>query len=772
MFRSIIFIVATLVCYTNAAGTPPPPCIEAFRAFAFSDCNEYGERTAFEYWNQSCTPSALVLNEPRTAPCEMECPSGTFYSARFIGCERCAFGEYSYTGDIISNFSPWPVNLVTYCTPQPCSPWVPSGLGSFISSGNNSIRFNNDGTVLRWVSSSVVLVVNAVKYGGGRVTFQYRVESESGFDGLAVYLNNTRMKFADFGNFLASGLQFEWKTYDILLPQGTTEIRWSYEKATAKTSYDTGRVGRDRAYLGNIRIDGSVLERETCSQCPGGYKAVPTADRCELCPAGTYAPPGSSKCTTCPTNTYSAAGAAACSTKIRCEASDYIIQYSACDAGYNTRSLTYKINNPNCVPSSVTTPSPVLGVQCAPCMVGKYLQATCVPCPPGQYYSGSCQDCNGGNAAVPSLTFPDFDVLDGQLINGGFTTSCKGACPKTGPWDVYPTRADGNTVVGLYSGVLGASAISVLGLHSNLITTGYIKFRYYFAHRGPHPGDHVSATFYVKNQVYFLDINTYDSSDNAGEFKSDLLPAGSYDFSWEFMKDFVDDQVALVIQSLEVFGDDNGGTSTCIECFAGHSCSANSNVMTPCAPGTYSDGTSGVCTPCAGNTIAPNAGSKSCTACPDGSVATNGTSCVYSCKFKGDGFSYDLSPIKSKKYGPLFRGDVMADIVADALLVERFYVKLCDFVQDNSCGADSNSFVCSRFNANKTLKLGTAATFKTNKYSGVTATYSGGSPCESLSGSRTTVINLLCDLDSSNVDGKIRWAGEYPTCQYNFEILT
>jgi hypothetical protein len=112
----------------------------------------------------------------------------------------------------------------------------------------------------------------------------------------------------------------------------------------------------------------------------------------------------------------------------------------------------------------------------------------------------------------------------------------------------------------------------------------------------------------------------------------------------------------------------------------------------------------------------------------------------------------------------------MADIVADALQVERFYLKLCDYVKGDACQADGNAFVCSRFAANKTQNLGTSAVFQGNQYSGVTITYTGGGACES--SARSTKVVLRCDIDQSNTEGKIRFVGEFPPCTYNFEILT
>ena len=61
--------------------------------------------------------------------------------------------------------------------------------------------------------------------------------------------------------------------------------------------------------------------------------------------------------------------------------------------------------------------------------------------------------------------------------------------------------------------------------------------------------------------------------------------------------------------------------------------------------------------------------------------------------------------------------------------------------------------------------------YANNGYKGLSVTFGGGDRCGAAGVSRSTVVSLKCDADRSNIDGTIRFVGESPPCQFNFEML-
>eukprot|EP00760_Papus_ankaliazontas_P035710 PhM_4_TR7988/c0_g3_i1/m.29822 len=257
------FILLFAISGTTASD---PACTQDDIGYMFGPC-EGEQRKSISYWKRACTATAdgPQLQAPRSAPCQVQCNSGTFYSAKTLGCDQCEAGTYLYAGRTeFLTFSPLPQGFVSHCSPKPCKPWVPSESGSYLHSNNQTDDSGEDR-----VTTILSYTAEIVNSAGGKLTFSYRTESEEYFDGLKLVINGNEVNTGHFNNFLSTGVRQQWQEYSVALKTGTNQIDWTYLKDQDNNSpAGTRGVGLDRAFVRDIRIDGTHTSSMACTPCP------------------------------------------------------------------------------------------------------------------------------------------------------------------------------------------------------------------------------------------------------------------------------------------------------------------------------------------------------------------------------------------------------------------------------------------------------------------------------------------------------------------------
>eukprot|EP00759_Apiculatamorpha_spiralis_P016365 PhF_6_TR22580/c0_g1_i1/m.32181 len=807
MTISFLFVVAIVVHLGTV--TSVDPCTENDRQYAFTPCNPLTQsRTSITYYSRSCNATGLntQLYLPRPAPCVMECPSGTYYSPKTIDCEQCPIGTYSSTGDAVDTYDSLPTSFVTYCTRQPCESWQPGPYATYFHSGNQSVgtRLDNDDST----SSVLTFVVNVVQPAGGSVSFNYLVESEANFDGLTVSLNGTRQQFNPLSKFLGTGLMRSWTYLSIPLPYGGTEVTLAFEKdADVRTTLQAA-FGSDRAYIRDIVFEGTKMYVLKCQSCPAGTYTNNGRTACLPCAANTYSDVGAKKCTACPDNTFAGERSSSCTQKIPCNAfTDYAPTFTKCDKSTGKRDKSYVKLNPYCTETSVTLPPKELYVDCAACPAGTTQNNfQCIQCEDGTARDNSalaCKSCFQGTAAVKSLVFTDFDMLDGDPQNFGYFDTyciglCKGcttSCTNRLGWEVLGLReaGGGNTpIMVLHSGAgRGIHADSILTMMSNVVSPGAIRFKYFF-YRRPSPfasslPDDVSGSFIVNDNIeYKLSAENF-GIDHTGYFEIPLA-VGVYKFAWIFHKNMVQDStspISLALRNLEVVGDSRGGASRCQDCLPGYTCGNKTAIMKPCPAGTFQNlSRSTACIPCPPGTVS-GPGSTKCRTCTGSTFPNeNQTDCYSTCMFSTDQYTYDLTLLRSIMYGPIglqtSTFDLTQTALADSKGLYRFFMKVCEplgsMAQQVCPGTPDSSYICLRLTRNVTTNLGSDIRFTSNKEKGLTLSYVNGGLCGSLTANEdnryhSSSLRLECDKDRSNTQGILKEIVQ-TGCGYNFNLLT
>ena len=119
--------------------------------------------------------------------------------------------------------------------------------GSVIGSGNNSAHPQ----VVK-LFSRLYMNVNFVR--DGNVTFKFRVDSETGFDGLSFQI--------DYDEWLGRvNTQLEWREATFAVARGSHQLQWVYQKD------NSGDVGEDRAWLQIVELVGTKFADDECSAC-------------------------------------------------------------------------------------------------------------------------------------------------------------------------------------------------------------------------------------------------------------------------------------------------------------------------------------------------------------------------------------------------------------------------------------------------------------------------------------------------------------------------
>jgi len=798
-------------------------CTEGDVRSMFTPCNgKTGLMESIQYFDRICenpvNGSGVSLKPPRATPCIKSCNSGTFYSAASLNCEPCAKGEFSNSGgEVINNFATFPSRFATYCSPQPCSTWRKSYGGFMLDSGNQSVGqrhsvwYSGVDESVEVILSTIIDVINP---RGGKLMFQYRVESEKFFDGLQVFINGSLVSNPDSAvgssRFFATGMHHTWREASIPLTPGRAEVHFKYSKDSNQVSDGGSFAGLDRAFLKDFTIEGVQMYAPACSKCaPGEYTDKQGSMDCRVCPRNTYSGAGSPGCTPCDDGSWAPVGSGMCFTKASCTADDYVASYEVCKMGSNgkaSRLRQWKLVNTRCIETASSMPQSG-EVDCALCPSGMYTDASlnCVACPSGQaLIGGTCSACQQGTAAVPMLDYSGgFDYLGGNLVgSAGFSMSCSGLCSSCADGTACTTADSGfelasftnhdedNTVVGIRQSLSNGYAFtSRLSYKFSLVTDGSVSINYAFIRQGagtnPVP-DVLTATLAVNGEEFELDKYHVTPGAPVGTFARQLPGPASYELVFTVAQSGYiapDDVFAAAILSMVVEGDASGASSKCSACKAGHYCPGSTDRYMPCGYGTAQPRSGQAsCDVCSGNSISKEIGAKYCQYCGYGSYASaDHKVCINTCNISLGGNQFDFTDLRGIVFGPLLQPGSRTDLTQDemdAMNMYRFFISPCSFVNQDKTRGDvcsisygnlvEDAYSCQRLNANRSYSAGDDLHFSVNYASQqLNMRISGGDMCHRANVARSTNITFLCDPNQEGY-GTMQYISEAPQCQYNF----
>eukprot|EP00756_Hemistasia_phaeocysticola_P065781 Hpha_TRINITY_DN8787_c0_g1::TRINITY_DN8787_c0_g1_i1::g.45219::m.45219 len=554
------------------------------------------------------------------------------------------------------------------------------------------------------------------------------------------------------------------------------------------------------------------------------------------------------QCLACDTDTHWALpGSAKCTRKKPCTSADYVPVYGPCkQVGEELqREQRWEAANPVCIDKESNRPA-TKQVNCSQCMDGFRRDGlSCVSCPLGEALvnNNTCQACPAGQIAVRGRVYRDFDPLDGNLTGHGFKTECtpyadcRDASEGSNAWELRRLFEKGT---GVYVTVLssgqghGASVESTLTLYVETYMDGILDFEYVFEHFQEDLNlDQVTGTFTINDRpgvpVWQSDhalevpLNRFNNIDKIGSLRNDIagldddytdgypLRANTtYELRWVFEKNNLPAEVSLNLRSLSITGVRDGASAGCIDCPQGHACPEGSHEAKPCPKGSYQDAVGATaCKECPASEVAPNTGSSRCDVCGLGTGSSPAHDrCQSECVFETPaGGLVDLRPIGHRLLGPavdvkdlmqkehlgitpdaalrLFQNDSQSRTEADNAGVHRYFLKLCEFVNDG--GADEQrscpetrwdtdidqAYVCQRISTDRGYSLGNWVQYTPlPEGKGVNITFTGGDICR-LPGKppfpRSTSVTLECDLSAA--DDTLTFVQEVE-CQYFFRFAT
>lgn len=797
-------------------------CTQADVRSIFTPCNQRtGLMESIQYFDRVCSAneSAVSLSAPRAAPCVRLCPSGTFYSPVTIDCVKCEKGEFSNSGgEIINTFSTFPSRFATYCSPKPCQPWLVSDGSLSIDSGNQSTGVRHS----QWynsedesVQSTLSTIIDVINPNGGKLMFQYRVESEKNFDGLQLFFNGSLVENPDASvsnaRFFATGLHHQWRQAALQLPPGRVEVRFVYSKDANQASEAGVYAGLDRAFLKDFTIEGVQMFAPSCTKCaPGEYADKTGSMDCNVCPKNTYSGAGAPGCTPCADGQWAPVGSSSCVVKQECKAEDYVAVYDACTISPTSpnpqRRRQWKLVSSRCIQTASSMP-PSDYVPCALCPTGFHTDSNfaCVPCPAGQKFdsvTNACVVCGAGTAAVPIVDYGNgFDTPDGTLDPQLFEMSCEGLCAGCPDGQAYCTskgegfevvpfvnKDEDNTINGIRQTLSnGNSFTSKLTYKFHLTTDGSVFLTYKFIRQGAGTGpvpSALTATITLDGREFLLD-KYFSSGDLKGTLMRGLSGPGDYELVFTVSQSGYiapDDMFAVALLSLVIEGDSRGAANKCSQCKAGHYCPGGTDTYLACSLGTAQPrmGQSR-CDACSGNMIAKELASSTCQPCAYGTtVRADHKLCENQCNVTFAGNNYDFSELRGVVFGPLFPAGVRSDLSQDqmdAMNLYRFFISPCSLVNTDKTRTDicsqqfgtlvEDAYACQRLNANRSYSMGDDIHYQFLPSQQLAMRITGGDMCHRANVPRTTNITFVCD-PSQDGYGTMQFVNEEPQCQYNF----
>ncbi|CUE74841.1 membrane-associated protein, putative [Bodo saltans] len=806
-------------------------CTAADLKSLFTPCNTAtGEMQSIQYFDKNCDNSgnhSVPLHSPRPTPCIKSCPSGTYYSPVTLGCEQCSPGEFSNSGgEIINTFgATLPGRFSSYCSPQPCEPWRVAPGRVYLDSGNQSVGVRH-GSWFSAVDESVAVtlatVVNVINPRGGKVLFQYRVESEKSFDGLQLYFNGTLVKNADYPNvgterFFATGIHHQFRQAAVPLPVGRTDVRFVYSKDANQLSEAGGVVDLDRAFLKDFTFEGVQMFAPYCTPCgPGEYADAKGAMDCKICAKDTFSTGGAQGCQRCGSTQWAPVGSAKCFDKLQCTAEDYVAVYGDCtvspsDSSKYTRSRDWKLINSRCIETSSTIPASS-DVACEICSPGFYVndKLVCVPCESGSMYDSTtkqCTPCGKGSAALPIVDYSSgFDSLKGTIPQDIFSMSCSGlcsTCPEGQEWcqsagqgfalAPFVNHDADNTIVGIRQDLAnGNSYTSVLTYKFHMVSDGGISLSYGFFKQGlgnTAVPDELTATITIAGKEHLLD-KYYVGPPTKPQIIQSLDGPADYELTFMVTQSgFVapEDMYAATLLSMKITGDGRGAAGECTSCRRGHYCPGATPNFVPCPLGKSqaSEGKS-TCDACTGNSISKELGSIWCQSCDVGTVVSaNHQLCENQCNFSFAGNRFDFTDLKGVIFGPLLPTGSRTDLTTDemdSMNMYRFFISPCSLVNTDKenalkCstlfGSDlEDAYSCQRLNGNQSYSAGDDLHYFVHPVTQqLTMRITGGTMCHRAGVARSTNVTFVCD-PTQNGYGSMQYISEEPQCQYNFQYTS
>ncbi|KAG2531265.1 hypothetical protein BBO99_00001632 [Phytophthora kernoviae] len=255
------------------------------------------------------------------------------------------------------------------------------------------------------VDVTTMTTTNATFVRDGTVTYKYRVDAESPYDGLIFQVDD------DQGAPLISQSD-GWKEKVVEVSTGTHTLAWNYMKDYA------GDAGEDKAYIKVIEIVGTAFADLHCHTC-GGDMTMTGGSLCAFCGPNEYAAAKSDSeldftCYACPANSYAPKGSIgidSCVEQRACTMDDVEETYTACKK--DARNVKYSWSQPqSCdatLEDSIKLPAPQKGVACANCARGYQPMDddSCEACSVGQAMTttGACSQCPAGQVVVKALEY-------------------------------------------------------------------------------------------------------------------------------------------------------------------------------------------------------------------------------------------------------------------------------------------------------------------------------------------------------------------------------
>eukprot|EP01061_Rhynchopus_euleeides_P001273 TRINITY_DN10904_c1_g2_i1.p1 TRINITY_DN10904_c1_g2~~TRINITY_DN10904_c1_g2_i1.p1 ORF type:complete len:1028 (+),score=355.69 TRINITY_DN10904_c1_g2_i1:426-3086(+) len=690
--------------------------------------------------------------------------------------------------------------MSTYCHPSGCSTWeVQDGV---LTSGDNHNKYD--------VNTHLVFSID-IDADYGDVTIEYRVECELDNAVFLIYADDSVV----LGQKVKTGIDFTWETVTFSLRRGAHLLRFAYEKANA------GSVQSDRAFVRSIVVGGQERTVTACTECAAGTVANVTGQSdCFRCHAGQMRA-NSSACVACPEGEISPSGSDTCTAMPVCQ----FPIYTRCGPGGDQGSLqrTETWDQPDC-----KSDKPSATVACSACPAGYFRNQTgggCTRCATGEHYDateGKCVACGDGEYPVRELVYNGFDAIEGMNPVAGFEfddeklvaiNTCSGLCrgPEAGndAWKVQRvarTSADSTPAVLSTGHGHGPTAEVTFKLKVHMEMAGTLDFEYYFSGTTTC----VTAVFSIEEVSPNNDVRTakYPLVTNKASYEqrglaSDLGAIGTlkqnhaYTLTWAFTKNChagvdASHESTLNLATLNLTGLTGAGAAQCRPCPPGFQCPKAG--PSPCPLGMHQPATGQTaCQKCPAGEISNVLGSTECLACGTAKANAAQTTCIAVCRFSDPDDvtkTYDLTSIGNLLLGPVVdkahlesrsrwyseAPDVKNQTSLDLAAVQRYYMKLCEIVNDDTsekekCPSEGDAYVCQRITDTRAYSLGDFPSYSVlSGGKGVNVTFTGGTPCSSTD--RKTYLTMNCDPEYSADKPRLEFMKEDPHCAYNFELTS
>ncbi|KAJ9456182.1 hypothetical protein DIPPA_11844 [Diplonema papillatum] len=775
-------LLLTVLAATACAAQEGTACTDDDVGYLFTECFEDGSGSKkakiVEYWKTPCD-GGRTLSANQTVKCDLYCADGEYYSAQARDCTKCPNGTYSDSDSLV--VKDWTTSLSegmsSYCHPKGCSTW----------SIKNGVLVSGDNAFSRTVENSLVYMIN-MKAAGAELTVTFKTESAPKSAKLELLIDEYRR----YNSVLGSGLDMGWRTEKFWVSQGAHMLRIAYIKDDADVE------GSDMAYIKSISIAGQEKTVRECTPCAVGEFAPNTGStQCSMCPRNTKRSAGDpgDACVPCEAEHFSFAGSSQCTKLENCAFSVY---------GNCTKQGDAYVREPlpqtNCI---VTDKDPA---PCAECPPGhqniREANGFCAPCADHEVLTDEgCAPCNAGLFPLPVFNYEDFSSKEGSTVQDAFSgitsvsNECTGECREAdysgNAWQLRKVMKGSGAVVALSSGLgHGSSMVTTLTLRFLSVADGTLMFDYFVSGNA----ECASASLLTKTtdisvtQSYTtLDLSTNDLQhfDEGVAFKAGV----SYEIKFEFTKSCVrgDHQSSLNIIAFMLPGPKGAPSTKCVPCQKGHFCLGSKRQS--CPKGTYQDKEGKAeCIPCPDGKATSQTGQVFCRACEESGANADHTNCNPQCSFKGSNGTIDLQSIGNTLLGPIvdqqqieYKGyydlDLTNETVADELGVRRYFMKLCEIVNDNEdddyCPSEEHAYACQRIDKKSGYSMGNWASYEVlNNSDGLRMLFEGGDNCFNRGDEpypRRTNVLLKCDPTATELNPVFT---HEDTCDYYFEMPT